>query len=413
MIAEKAWLGTILKENELIRDSIIEPSRLQEGKHRVLLAQIKKLIHNGQSADHVTLSMAVNPETFGGISYINELLTYANPIKIDEYEQIVLNEWKEREKRNILTLSLQEDWKIEKVVQTLDDINEIRVDDHQSICAGLTELFEAPWEPNVAQHGVYSRIEKLDQLTNGWQDGELTIIGARPSMGKTDFMLHLAKEAGWQGCIPLVFSLEMPAKSLIKRLIASTGGFARDKMRDPHRMLSEEQKQRWPAALGKLNETNIQIFDGSGQTVPEMRAKVRKIMHQYPGKKPVIFIDYLGLVRANEFYGGSANLQITEISRNLKGMAKDFNCPVICLAQLNRSVEQRENKRPLMSDIRDSGSVEQDADVILFLYRENYYDRKVKDYSLEIITAKNRNGGVETVRAQYNEFTGEIRNGDH
>lgn len=412
MIAEKAWLGTILKENEFVRDSSIEPIHLQEGKHRRLLAQIKKLIHNGHSADHVTLSMAVNPDIFGGISYVNELLTYANPIKIDEYEQIILDQWKEREKRNILTLSLKEDWNIEKVVQSLDGINDIRADDHQSIFGALTELFEAPWEPSVEQHGVYSQIEKLDRLTNGWQDGELTMIGARPSMGKTDFMLHLAKEAGWQGCIPIIFSLEMPAKSLIRRLIASTGGYARDKMRDPHQLLSEEQKHRWPAVLGRLNESNIQIFDSAGQTVPEIRAKVRKIMHQYPGKKPVIFIDYLGLIRANEFYGGNANLQISEISRNLKGMAKDLNCPVICLAQLNRSVEQRANKRPMMSDIRDSGSVEQDADVILFLYRENYYDRTVRDYSLEIIAVKNRNGAVETVIAQYNEFTGEIRNGD-
>ena len=307
----------------------------------MLLAQIKKLVHNGQSADHVTLSMAVNPETFGGISYVNELLSYANPVKIDEYEQIVLNEWKEREKRNILTLSLKENWEMEKVIQSLDDINEIRADDHKSIGGELTELFEAPWEPQVDQHGIYSGIEKLDQLTNGWQDGEVTIVGARPSMGKTDFMLHLAKQAGWKNCIPILFSLEMPAKTLIKRLIASTGGYHREKMRDPYQLLSEEQKQRWPAVLGRLNETNIQIFDGSGQTVPEMRAKVRSMMHQYPGKKPFIFIDYLGLIRSNEFYGGNANLQITEISRNLKGMAKDFNCPVICLAQLNRSVEQR------------------------------------------------------------------------
>lgn len=110
----------------------------------MLLTQIKKLVHKGQSADHVTLSLAVNPETFGGISYVNELLSYANPVKIDEYEQIVLNEWKEREKRNILTLSLKENWDMGKVIQSLDDINEIRADDHKSIGGELTELFEVP-----------------------------------------------------------------------------------------------------------------------------------------------------------------------------------------------------------------------------------------------------------------------------
>lgn len=160
--------------------------------------------------------------------------------------------------------------------------------------------------------------------------------------------------------------------------------------------------------IGELNETRMQIFDGAGQSVAEMRAKTRKLMNQFPHKKPIIFIDYLTLISSGQSYGGNSHLQVTEISKSIKMMAKDFNCPVICLAQLNRSVESRANKRPMMSDIRESGSVEQDADIILFLYREAYYDKQTEDHSLELIVSKNRNGPVGNIKVNYNEFTGKI-----
>jgi replicative DNA helicase len=179
-------------------------------------------------------------------------------------------------------------------------------------------------------------------------------------------------------------------------------------MRDPKRMLNESQKNKWSDVIGDLNETHMQVFDGAGQTVAEMRAKTRKLMNQFPNKKPILFIDYLTLIRSGELYGGNSHLQVTEISKSLKTMAKDFHCPVICLAQLNRSVESRANKRPMMSDIRESGSVEQDADVILFLYREAYYDKDSQDETLEIIVSKNRNGPVGTIAVHYNEYTGRI-----
>ena len=245
-------------------------------------------------------------------------------------------------------------------------------------------------------------------MTGGFQDGEVTILAARPSMGKTDVMLHFAKMSGWAGYLPLVFSLEMPEKLITSRLIASTGGFNRRKMRDPKRMLNQDQKNKWSDVIGELTETNMQIFDGAGQTIAEMRAKTRKMMNQFPYKKPILFIDYLTLIHSGQSYGGNSHLQVTEISKSLKTMAKDFDCPVICLAQLNRSVESRADKRPMMSDIRESGSVEQDADVILFLYREVYYDKESQNHSLEIIVSKNRNGPVGSVAVNYNEHTGKI-----
>ncbi len=170
----------------------------------------------------------------------------------------------------------------------------------------------------------------------------------------------------------------------------------------------ESQKKKWSDVIGLLNETSIHIFDGAGQSIAEMRAKTRKLMNQFPNKKPILLIDYLTLIQSGESYGGNAHLQVTEISKSLKTMAKDFDCPVICLAQLNRSVESRADKRPMMSDIRESGSVEQDADVILFLYRETYYDKQSENRSLELIVSKNRNGPVGTIAVNYNEYTGKI-----
>jgi replicative DNA helicase len=236
----------------------------------------------------------------------------------------------------------------------------------------------------------------------------VTIIAARPSMGKTDVMLHFAKMTGWDGYLPLVFSLEMPEKLITSRLIASTGGFNRTKMRDPKRMLTQNQKNQWSDVIGHLGTTHIQIFDGAGQTIAEMRAKTRKLISQFPNKKPILFIDYLTLISSGQYYGGNSHLQVTEISKALKTMAKEFDCPVICLAQLNRSVESRSDKRPMMSDIRESGSVEQDADVIMFLYRDVYYDKNSENHFLEIIVSKNRNGPVGTVKVNYSGDTGTI-----
>ena len=205
-----------------------------------------------------------------------------------------------------------------------------------------------------------------------------------------------------------IFSLEMPEKQITARLIASTGNINRLKLRNPYKYLKPEQKDKWAQIIAEVGQTNIVIFDRSGQSIPEMRTKIRKMKREFPDQKPIVFIDYLTLIRPVNPYNGNTHQQVTEISQGLKRMAKDLQIPVICLAQLNRSVETRSNKRPLMSDIRESGSVEQDADVIIFLYREKYYERDNADPTLELIVAKNRNGPVGTITVKYNVHTGKI-----
>ncbi|RTR33941.1 DNA helicase [Robertmurraya yapensis] len=413
MIIEKVFLGCLMKENYLIKDTTIRPNHLQEIRHQELMKRMLEFEQSGKNTDLLTLTTIPNLESYGGITYLADLESHCELDKFEEVERLILELWREREKRSILTLGAMNDWEIGDVIHRLEKISELKVDDYHSITECLAEIYNTPWEEEKQTLSATSGIKDLDKFTGGWQDGEVAILAARPSMGKTDVMLHFAKEAGWCGYLPIIFSLEMPQKLLTSRLVASTGNFNRMKLRNSVKLLKENQKEKWPGVIHEVNETNIQIFDGSGQTIPEMRAKIRKLVHQFPNKKPIIFIDYLTLIQANEVYGGNTHYQVSEISRNLKRIAKEFDCPMICLAQLNRSVESRAIKRPQMSDIRESGSIEQDADLILFLFREKYYDRALKDDSLEIIVAKNRNGPTGTVKVKYNEYTGRIEEGKH
>ena len=212
--------------------------------------------------------------------------------------------------------------------------------------------------------------------------------------------------------MPIIFSLEMKKESLIDRMIATTGNINRLNLRDPYATMSEAQKAKWTQAIGLLNNAKIQIDDRPAMTVPQIRATARKLIKQFPDRKPLILIDYLQIIRTNNPKDNQTQ-QVGQISRDLKQMAREFNCPVVCLSQLNRSVEQRQDKRPVMSDIRDSGNIEQDADVIAFLYRDDYYDKESESKNLlEIIIAKHRNGPTGTVPIAYVKETGRLLNLD-
>lgn len=247
-------------------------------------------------------------------------------------------------------------------------------------------------------------------MLNGFQRKELTIVAARPSMGKTDTLDHFAMAAGWAGYLPIIFSLEMSRETLLNRLIAAAGNFNRLKMRNPYEHFSEEQKNNWLPTLTHLSNTKIEIDDRAGLTVAQIRASARKIIKANPNRQPIIFIDYLQIIRGANPKDNQTQI-IGQISWDLKQMAKEFDCPVVCLSQLNRSVEARQDKRPMMSDLRDSGNIEQDADVIMFLYRDDYYDKESESKNmLEFIIAKHRNGPTGTVMAVYIKETGRLAN---
>ncbi|MFC5602696.1 replicative DNA helicase [Sporosarcina koreensis] len=407
MIAEKAVLGSMLKENYLITESGLAVSQFANPVHKMIFQSMKELRASGKAVDFVTLLTTFSPQDLGGANYVKDLTNYAHIEKFDDHVGAMLDVWREREKQNVLQIAGQENWPIDRVMSELDALMDNRVSDHANIFDLLMDVYEDPFTEKGIEEGAPSGIGKLDEMTNGFQDGELVILAARPSMGKSDVMLHIAKNAGWEGRLPIVFSLEMSDTSLRDRLLASTGRFSRIRMRDPYSLFSDSQKGNWVKTIGRVAETNIQFFDRSRQTVAEMRMKVRKMIHEFPEMKPVILIDYLTLIHSEDQVANK-HLQVSQITKDLKGMAREFNCPVITLAQLSRAVEQRHDKRPLMSDLRESGSIEEDADIIVFLYRDAYYSKDEKDNVLELIVSKNRNGPVGTAYAAYNKFTGEV-----
>jgi replicative DNA helicase len=198
-------------------------------------------------------------------------------------------------------------------------------------------------------------------------------------------------------------------------MISCVGEINGMKLKNPYHYTNDDEKERWINSLGVIQKADFKIYDKPQQRVSEMRAKVRKIKHTYPDRPIIIFIDYLTLIRPTQDYKGNSHAAVTEISADLKAMAKDFGCPVICLAQLNRGVEQRPDKRPLKSDLRESGSIEQDADIIALLYRDDYYNEPTAENKdvLEVDITKNRDGELGLVKLQYKKDINKIENFYH
>lgn len=411
-LAEKSILGSMLAENYLILDSTVKLEHFSSMQHQAIYNAMQELARVNKSVDYITLLSVREPIELGGANYIVDLKNYANPTKFNEYAEILFTHWQYVTKQQILAQAQQENWPIEQIQTQLDAITDSDNLQETSITNALVEAANRPYEPESAKTGINSELRDFDRMTNGFQDGDLFIIAARPSMGKTDTMNHFAVHAGFQGYLPIIFSLEMKKELLIDRMIATTGNINRLNLRDPYATMSDAQKAKWTQAIGLLNNAKIQIDDRPAMTVPQIRATARKLIKQFPDRKPLILIDYLQIIRANNPKDNQTQ-QVGQISRDLKQMAREFNCPVVCLSQLNRSVEQRQDKRPVMSDIRDSGNIEQDADVIAFLYRDDYYDKESESKNLlEIIIAKHRNGPTGTVPIAYVKETGRLLNLD-
>lgn len=408
MIAEDTILGSILKEPYLLKDTDIQADHLTIQQNKKILTAMRKLDDEGKSIDIVSILTTGDPNSYGGAANLTRIQAMSNPSKFDDHVEIVMDQWREREKVNILQIAGSEGWSIDKITSELGKLTNDKTTDHSSITALLAGVFEAPWDKQHKKEGSPSGLAAIDNVTGGWQDSDLIILAARPSMGKTDVMLNFAKHAGWNGRLPIIFSLEMPGVRLRDRLLASTGRINRNKFKDLERFLSANEKKEWTKTLANVDKTNIQTFDDSQQTLSDIRMKVRKTMNDNKGLKPVIFIDYLTLIKPADWSDGNTHIQVSQISKGLKGIAKEFECPVICLAQLSRAVEKREDKRPMLSDLRESGSIEEDADIVAFLYRDSYYSQNENDRSIEIILAKHRNGETGKIEATYDRYTGEL-----
>src|SRR5690606_36596291 len=272
----------------------------------------------------------------------------------DCYLEMFIDVWRNMELKRILNNAQIEDWPIVKIQQSLDRLEDIQSAQDLSVKYERAKLYELPFRPMEQKPVVPTVIPDLEKLIEGFHCGDVTIIAARPSMGKTDVMNHLALHAGWAGYLPIIFSLEMNKSSLTSRMIATAGKINRNKLRNPYHYFSDEQRDKWPQLVNRINDSDIYIDDTPGMSVNHIRAKARKIIKSNPTKKPIIFIDYLQIIYSEN----QSNLtnKIGELSWAIKKMAKELNCPVVCLSQLNRGVEGRQNKRPVLSDLRDSGN---------------------------------------------------------
>lgn len=407
-LVEKSLLGSMFQENYLITDSNIDTDAFTKQFHKNIFSGMRELVSQSKAVDYITLLSTRVAAELGGANYVADLRNFANVAKFDDYRTILLNDWKERRKKNILVQAQSEDWSIFEIQKALDKIELDENAEDTSIEQDLIAMAERPYKQQTDTRGIMSGLLDLDKMLNGFHPAELTILAARPSMGKTDTMNHLALRAGWDGHLPIIFSIEMPKNTLVDRLIATTGNYNRLKMRDPYQYFSEEQKATWMQTMANLDQANVHIDERSGLKTAQIKAKARQIIKANPGKKPIILIDYLQIIRPDKPQANRAE-QIGQISWDLKQIAKELNCPVICLSQLNRKVEEREDKRPIMSDLRDSGNIEQDADVIAFLYRDDYYNAESEDKNtLEINIAKQRNGPTGGVKVAYIKDTGRL-----
>ncbi len=246
--------------------------------------------------------------------------------------------------------------------------------------------------------GVTTGFKDLDEITSGMQTSDLIIVAARPSMGKTTFAMNLVENAAIRTGKPvLVFSMEMPSESLVMRMIASLGRIDQTRVRNGK--LEEDDWPRFNSAISMLAEQKLFIDDGASLSPSEVRARARRIARDQ-GEIGMIMVDYLQLMQVP---GAESRVaEISEISRSLKALAKELECPVVALSQLNRGLEQRPNKRPINSDLRESGAIEQDADVIMFIYRDEVYNEESEDKGIaEIIIGKQRNGPIGTTRLAF------------
>lgn len=409
---EQSLLGTMLEENYLILDSGLTPDMFYGQHHRMLFSMMRELAQEQHEVDFMTLSARFEQVQHIGIGYVNELIRFASPEKFDDYAQLLREIWRDKQKDQILFQAAEGGWDIAKIMSALDKIQLQGEFFDTSILQDLVEMHNRPFEDITTPGLVVPHIPELAKLIDGFRPGEITILAARPSMGKTDLMNNLAIQAGWDGHLPIVFSLEMSRRTLLDRFVATAGQYSRLKLRNPKKYFSEAQVKTWGFVLDKVLKANLHIDDRSHLTVAQIRAQARRIIRQNPDVQPIIFIDYLQIIQSENEQDFSA-VFTSKTSRSLKQMAKEFNCHIVCLSQLNRNVESRSNKRPMMSDLRDSGSIEQDADLIIFLYRTSYYDEKTDSPKemdiLELIVAKNRNGPTGTAYSLYNRITGQIR----
>ena len=424
--AEQSVLGGLLLSADAW-DSVAESVSDRDfyrADHRLIFRQIARLAEDSHPIDVITVADKLEAsgelEAAGGLPYLAELAQNTpSASNIRAYGQVV------RERASL-----------RKLIEAAQDIADSGfnpegrtsgqlVDEAERLIMQISEegaKSGGPKDVNPLLKSALERIEELfnsggditglstgfadlDGMTSGLQPSDLVIVAGRPSMGKTSFAMNLVENAvlGQDKAI-LVFSMEMPAEQLVIRMLSSIGRINQTRIRNGK--LEQEDWPKLSAAVSKLKDARLFIDDTPALSPTELRTRARRVARENGGELGMIMIDYMQLMQiAGSSEGRTA--EISEISRNLKAIAKEFGCPMVALSQLNRSLEQRPNKRPVNSDLRESGAIEQDADVIMFIYRDEVYNEESPDKGVaEIIIGKQRNGPIGTARLAFQgEFT--------
>ncbi|PWW08811.1 primary replicative DNA helicase [Paenibacillus cellulosilyticus] len=425
--AEQAILGAVLLQGEALITAMerVKSDDFYSAAHQRIFEAMVELGEGGQPIDLVTLTAYLQDrqmlEEAGGITYLaklaNAVPTAAN---VEYYAQIVEEKSMLRRLIRTATNIVSSGYAAEDDVgallgeaeqKILEISNRRSSSGFISIRDVLMEVFERVemlYSNKGGSSGIPSGFSDLDKMTSGFQRSDLIIVAARPSVGKTAFALNIAQNVGVRAKETVaIFSLEMSAAQLCQRMICAESNVDAGRMRTG--FLEGDDWEKLTMAIGSLSEAEIYIDDTPGITVADIRAKCRRLKKERG--LGMILIDYLQLIQGRGKAGENRQQEVSEISRTLKQIARELEVPVIALSQLSRGVEQRQDKRPMMSDLRESGSIEQDADIVAFLYRDDYYDKESeKKNIIEIIIAKQRNGPVGTVELaflkQFNKFVG-------
>jgi len=426
--AEASILGGLLLDNaawERIAD-VVRAEDFYRADHRIVFEVIARLIDASKPADVVTVFEALEglgrANEVGGIAYLNTLaqetpsaaniVRYAEIVRdrailrflVSVSDQIATQALNPagKETRQILDEAESQIFQIgEQGARRSAGFQNFH-DVLARVVERVDDLYQNPNPSDVT--GVPSGFFDLDQKTAGMHAGDLLIIAGRPSMGKTSLALNIAEYVAITERLPVaIFSMEMGAEQLAMRVLCSVGRLDAQRVRTGR--LNEDDWGRLTQAMALTKEAQIHIDETPALNPLELRSRARRLSRQY-GKLGLIVVDYLQLMSASST-GENRTTEISEITRSLKGLAKELGCPVLALSQLNRTVEQRTDKRPVMSDLRESGAIEQDADLILFIYRDEVYRPDTPDKGVaEIIIAKQRNGPIGTVRLTFlGQFT--------
>lgn len=419
--AEQAVLGGLMLDNnawDRISD-LVSDGDFYRHDHRLIYRAITHLAERNQPIDVVTLSeqleRAGQLPQIGGLSYLGELAKNIPSVaNIKAYAQII----RERSTlRQLVSISSDiadsafdpkgrsADEILDEAERKVFEIAEARP--KMGAPVGIGELLvrtvdriDTLFNSSDALTGLPTGFTDLDEKTSGLQPADLVIVAGRPSMGKTTFAMNLVENAVLRtDKAVLVYSLEMPSEALVMRMLSSLGRIDQTKVRSGR--LDDDDWPRLTSAINLLNERKLFIDDTAGISPSELRARTRRLVREH-GELAMIMIDYLQLMQIPGYGGDNRTNEISEISRSLKALAKEFNCPVVALSQLNRSLEQRPNKRPVNSDLRESGAIEQDADLIMFVYRDEVYHPETEHKGVaEIIIGKQRNGPIGVVRLAF------------